>query len=63
MSGRRGARGRQALNLVQEAQHDPAEGHRSHQRDQVLQRLGDDVVVVPNSAGITGGVRAWDLRE
>ncbi|ROR73564.1 ROK family protein [Bogoriella caseilytica] len=30
---------------------------------QVLQRLGDDVVVVPNSAGITGGVRAWDLRE
>jgi polyphosphate glucokinase len=29
---------------------------------QVLARLGDDVVVVPNSAGIVGGVRAWALR-
>ncbi len=29
---------------------------------QVLARLGDDVVVVPNSAGIVGGVRAWTLR-
>jgi polyphosphate glucokinase len=29
---------------------------------QVLARLGDDVVVVPNSAGIVGGVRAWSLR-
>lgn len=29
---------------------------------QVLARLGDDVVVVPNQAGIVGGVRAWDLR-
>ena len=27
----------------------------------VLERLGDDVVVVPNSAGIIGGMRAWDL--
>ena len=27
----------------------------------VLRRLGDDVVVVPNSAGIIGGVRAWQL--
>lgn len=27
----------------------------------VLERLGDDVVVVPNSAGIVGGVRAWSL--
>ena len=26
-----------------------------------LERLGDDVVVVPNSAGIVGGVRAWTL--
>jgi polyphosphate glucokinase len=26
-----------------------------------LARLGDDVVVVPNSAGIVGGVRAWTL--
>ncbi|NMR18905.1 ROK family protein [Cellulomonas fimi] len=30
---------------------------------QVLARLGDDVVVVPNSAGIVGGVRAWELRR
>lgn len=27
-----------------------------------LERLGDDVVIVPNSAGIVGGVRAWGLR-
>lgn len=27
----------------------------------VLEKLGDDVVVVPNSAGIVGGVRAWSL--
>ncbi|MBI9114067.1 ROK family protein [Sanguibacter suaedae] len=27
----------------------------------VLDRLGDDVVVVPNSAALVGGVRAWDL--
>jgi len=27
----------------------------------VLERLGDDVVVVPNQAGIVGGVRAWSL--
>ncbi|GAA4736181.1 hypothetical protein GCM10023216_31660 [Isoptericola chiayiensis] len=26
-----------------------------------LARLGDDVVVVPNSAALVGGVRAWDL--
>ncbi|PYG00683.1 polyphosphate glucokinase [Georgenia satyanarayanai] len=26
-----------------------------------LDRLGDDVVIVPNSAGIVGGVRAWEL--
>ncbi|MFC8191382.1 ROK family protein [Cellulomonas sp. NPDC057328] len=26
-----------------------------------LERLGDDVVVVPNQAGIVGGVRAWAL--
>jgi len=24
--------------------------------------MGDDVVVVPNTAGIVGGVRAWTLR-
>lgn len=28
----------------------------------VLDALGDDVVVVPNSAGVVGGVRAWSLR-
>ncbi|MGC0142874.1 MULTISPECIES: ROK family protein [unclassified Pseudactinotalea] len=27
----------------------------------VLAKAGDDVVVVPNSAGIVGGVRAWSL--
>jgi len=27
----------------------------------VLAQMGDDVVVVPNSAGISGGVRAWQL--
>lgn len=26
-----------------------------------LSRLGDDVVVVPNSAALVGGARAWDL--
>lgn len=26
-----------------------------------LDRLGDEVVIVPNSAGIVGGVRAWEL--
>ncbi len=30
-------------------------------RPTVLAALGDDVVVVPNSAGIVGGVRAWTL--
>jgi polyphosphate glucokinase len=25
--------------------------------------LGDDVVIVPNTAGIVGGVRAWDLQR
>jgi len=29
---------------------------------QILERLGDDVVIVPNSAGVVGGVRAWSLR-
>ncbi|MET7748142.1 ROK family protein [Micromonospora sp. NPDC005367] len=30
-------------------------------RPDQLVRMGDDVVVVPNTAGIVGGVRAWDL--
>jgi polyphosphate glucokinase len=28
---------------------------------EVLAALGDDVVIVPNTAGIVGGVRAWEL--
>jgi polyphosphate glucokinase len=27
----------------------------------VVAALGDDVVIVPNTAGIVGGVRAWEL--
>ncbi len=30
-------------------------------RPAVLELLGDEVVIVPNSAGIVGGVRAWEL--
>ncbi len=30
-------------------------------RPEQLARMGDDVVVVPNTAGIVGGVRAWEL--
>ncbi len=29
----------------------------------VVAKLGDDVVIVPNSAGIVGGVRVWSLRD
>ena len=36
-------------------------GNSRHVSPQVLDRLGDDVVVVPNQAGIVGGVRAWSL--
>jgi len=31
-------------------------------RPRDLRRMGDDVVVVPNSAAMTGGVRAWHLE-
>ncbi|MBO0867570.1 MAG: ROK family protein [Micromonosporaceae bacterium] len=31
-------------------------------RPEQLARMGDDVVVVPNTAGIVGGVRAWSLE-
>jgi polyphosphate glucokinase len=31
-------------------------------RPEQLGRMGDDVVVVPNTAGIVGGVRAWAIR-
>lgn len=30
-------------------------------RPEVVAELGDDVVIVPNTAGIVGGVRAWEL--
>jgi polyphosphate glucokinase len=30
-------------------------------RPEQLARMGDDVVVVPNTAGIIGGVRAWSI--
>ena len=30
-------------------------------RPEQLTRMGDDVVIVPNTAGIIGGVRAWSL--
>ena len=30
-------------------------------RSELLAKLGDDVVIVPNAAGIVGGVRAWSL--
>ena len=30
-------------------------------KDSVIHKLGDDVVIVPNEAGIIGGVRAWAL--
>jgi polyphosphate glucokinase len=26
-----------------------------------LQRMGEDIVVVPNDAGLVGGVRSWEL--
>ena len=32
-------------------------------RPQDLKRMGDDVVIVPNSAGVAGGVRAWNLEH
>jgi len=35
--------------------------HNILQRD--IQRMGNDVVIVPNSAGISGGVRAWQLER
>ena len=33
--------------------------HSIQQRDLTL--MGDDIVIVPNSAGVAGGVRAWQL--
>ena len=28
-----------------------------------LAKIGDDVVVVPNEAGMTGGARCWDMAR
>lgn len=36
-------------------------GNARRVRPAVLAAVGDDVVVVPNSAGLVGGVRAWSL--
>jgi polyphosphate glucokinase len=30
-------------------------------RPEILEMLGDDVIIVPNSAALVGGVRAWQL--
>ncbi|ASR55254.1 MULTISPECIES: ROK family protein [Cellulomonas] len=38
-------------------------GNARHVTPTVRERLGDDVVVVPNQAGIVGGVRAWTLTR
>ena len=35
--------------------------HNILQRD--IQKMGDDVVIVPNTAGVAGGVRAWQLES
>jgi len=32
-------------------------------RETELKRMGDDVVIVPNTAGVAGGVRAWSLEH
>jgi polyphosphate glucokinase len=32
-------------------------------RSEVVQILGDDVVIVSNTAGITGGARAWSIQR
>jgi polyphosphate glucokinase len=32
-------------------------------RPDVVEVLGDDVVIVPNSAALVGGVRAWTLTK
>jgi polyphosphate glucokinase len=30
---------------------------------ELVRKMGSDVVVVPNEAGMSGGVRAWSLRN
>jgi polyphosphate glucokinase len=36
-------------------------GNSRHITPTVLARLGDDVVIVPNSAALVGGARVWQL--
>src|SRR5262249_14028263 len=37
-------------------------GNSRRLRPEQLERMGDDVAVVPNSAALVGGVRAWTLE-
>jgi len=32
-------------------------------RETERDRMGDDIVIVPNTAGVAGGVRAWSLEH
>ena len=36
-------------------------GNSRHITPTVLARIGDDVVIVPNSAALVGGARVWQL--
>jgi polyphosphate glucokinase len=36
-------------------------GNSRHITPSVLSKLGDDVVIVPNSAALVGGARMWQL--
>lgn len=36
-------------------------GNSAHITESVRKTLGDEVVIVPNEAGVRGGVRAWEL--
>jgi polyphosphate glucokinase len=32
-------------------------------KSEIVEKLGDDVVIVPNSAALVGGVRAWQVVD
>lgn len=36
-------------------------GNSAYIVESVRKTLGEEVIIVPNDAGIRGGVRAWDL--
>jgi polyphosphate glucokinase len=36
-------------------------GNSRHITPSVLTKIGDDVVIVPNSAALVGGARVWSL--